>query len=284
VTFDNQVVSSGSVPDARISGRFTWWFETKTGRGGYAAQGHDREQLRGHARLLTADPDALLFVLTPDPVRPSWFDAFDDGVERAARSRIVWLSFLDLATAISEIADDASRLLGEQTRFLLSELVALFEADGLLTNDDTVVVAARASWPEYLEIGAYVCQPNRAFWDGLTHLGFYANGAIQRLVPRIREHHDSVLFTAEEVERLRRQGANEVAELVERQLDAGERTEGDAYGVILLTASDDPTTLQLEHAIENDLVAASGRARAWVLGQRYASTAKLKRARVTSEL
>jgi len=39
VTFDNQVVGDASVPDARISARFTWWFETKTTRGGYAGRG-----------------------------------------------------------------------------------------------------------------------------------------------------------------------------------------------------------------------------------------------------
>jgi hypothetical protein len=34
------------------------------------------------------------------------------------------------------------------TRFLLTELVALFEADGLLTNDDVVVVVAKSAWQE----------------------------------------------------------------------------------------------------------------------------------------
>jgi hypothetical protein len=79
-------------------------------------------------------------------------------------------------------------VIGEQSRFLLNELVALYEMDGLLTTDDTVVVAARVAWPEYQRFAAYVCQPNRSFRVGLTHLGFYAHGAIQPLVPRIRDH------------------------------------------------------------------------------------------------
>src|SRR5690554_3778631 len=66
VTFENQIVESESTPDARISARFTWWFETKTERNAYAADGHSRQQLRGHSRLLADDPEALLFVLTPD--------------------------------------------------------------------------------------------------------------------------------------------------------------------------------------------------------------------------
>lgn len=30
VVFENQVFEEGAIPDARISARFTWWFETKT--------------------------------------------------------------------------------------------------------------------------------------------------------------------------------------------------------------------------------------------------------------
>ena len=149
VTFENQIVGEGSVPDARITGRFTWWFETKTARGGYAGEGHDRDQLRGHARLLEDEPDATLFVVTPDPVRPAWFDGFGGSIASAVTARIIWLSFRQLSAAIDELASDPGRLLGEQTRFLLSELVQLFETDGLLTNDDTVIVAARSAWPFY---------------------------------------------------------------------------------------------------------------------------------------
>ncbi len=103
------------------------------------------------------------------------------------------VSFRDIADQISATISDPSRLLGEQTRFLLAELAALYESDGLLTADDTVVVAARAAWPEYQEHGAYVCQPDRTFRDGLTHFGFYAKGAIQPLVPQIRQHYLGVL-------------------------------------------------------------------------------------------
>lgn len=69
VVFENQIVEKDSVPDARISARFTWWFETKTARGGYATEGHDREQLRSHSKKLEVDADARLFVLTPDAAR-----------------------------------------------------------------------------------------------------------------------------------------------------------------------------------------------------------------------
>lgn len=82
---------------------------------------------------------------------------------------------------------DPTRTVGERKRFLLDELVAFCEAEGLTINDDTSV-AARAAWPEYLRHGAYVCQANRSFRKGLTHLGFYTAGAVQPRVPAIRRH------------------------------------------------------------------------------------------------
>jgi hypothetical protein len=185
VTFENQVVASSSVPDGRISARFTWWFETKTERGAYTTDGRSRRQLREHTRLLEGDPEALLFVLTPDLVRPAWFDDLN-GVAEDVQPRVLWVSFRDLADHITAAIEDPARLQGEQTRFLLAELVALYEHDGLLTADDTVIVAAQAAWPEYQQFNAYVCQPDRAFRGGLTHMGFYTNGAIQPLIPRIR--------------------------------------------------------------------------------------------------
>ena len=275
VTFQNQIVGEGSVPDARITGRFTWWFETKTARGSYAGAGHDRDQLRGHARLLENEPDATLFVVTPDPVRPAWFDGFGGSIESAVAARIIWLSFRQLSAAIEELVSDPGRLLGEQTRFLLSELVQLFETDGLLTNDDTVIVAARSAWPFYKETAAYVCQPNRAFRDGLTHLGFYSDGAVQPLVPRIIRHIPTMSFTMEEAERRAGDGEATVAESIETALKNGTRVEGEAYVVFLLSDAEAADTVKLASPIVNDTKTASGKTWAWTLGQRYTSLERL---------
>lgn len=276
VTFENQIVGEGSVPDARITGRFTWWFETKTARGGYANEGHDREQLRSHARLLKEEPDATLFVVTPDPVRPAWFDSFGGTIEATVAARIIWVSFRQLALAVEEITSYTGRLLGEQTRFLLSEMVQLFETEGLLTSDDTVIVAARAAWPFYKDTASYVCQPNRAFRDGLSHLGFYSDGAVQPLVPRIVRHIPTVTFTADEAARRREEGGVVLADLIEKTLKDGTRVEGEAYGVFLLTAADSPDTVTLSAPIVNDTKTTTGKTWAWTLGQRYTSIERLK--------
>ena len=274
VTYNNQVVNDGGVPDARIAGRFVWWFETKTARGGYTSEGHDRSQLRQHAKQLEGFPEGWLFVLTPDPVPPAWFSVLD-GVADSVRGRILWFNFRQLADAISQIITDASRLIGEQTRFLLTELIALYEADGLLTNDDTVIVAARSAWPEYQQTGAYVCQPNRSFREGLTNLGFYAEGAIQKLVPGIRKQLPSVLFTSAEAASRRAQGDHEVADLIDSLLSNGTRTDGDSYGILLLTGPSESGTVVLPQLIKNDTVTATGRTWAWTLGQRYTRLERL---------
>jgi hypothetical protein len=201
-------------------------------------EGHAREQFRKHAKLLEDDTHTRLFILTPDPVRPSWLGA-PDGVSEHVLGRVLWLSFRDLADTIDKVISDPARVVAEQARFLLAELAALYENDGLLTADDTVIVAARRAWPEYCEISGYVCQPEprRTFREGLTHFGFYAEGAIQSLIARIRARYPAVEFTREEAGRRRAAGEPELAGLIEQLLDNGTRDEGELYGVFLPASS-----------------------------------------------
>ncbi|MFE9574713.1 hypothetical protein ACFYMW_40500 [Streptomyces sp. NPDC006692] len=189
-----------------------------------------------------------------------------------------------ISTAIESVVGDPRRLLGEQARYLLSELIALFEAEGLLANDDTVIVAARSAWPEYQSLAAYVCQPERAFRDGLTHFGFYAEGVVQPVVARIRKHYGSVLLTREEAERYRADGHPVLADLIRVLIEQGYRTEGEPNGIILLSGPEDPETVTLNDRVVNDTVAASGRPWAWTLGQRYTSLERLRAAVRTSDL
>lgn len=199
---------------------------------------------------------------------------------------MLWLSFRDLADAINAIITDPLRLVGERTGFLLSELVALYETDGLLTNDDTVIVAARFAWSEYKKIGAYICQPDRSFRAGLTHFGFYSDGEIQYLTPRIRKHYLSVVFTRTEADKRRGDGDGEIADLIEQSLDdlGDGRADGDSFGVVLLSGPDHPDTIKLQAPIVNDVKASTGRGWAWTLGQRYTRLDRLQKATTTSDL
>ncbi|MFD6952958.1 MULTISPECIES: hypothetical protein [unclassified Nocardiopsis] len=164
---------TGSVPDARISADFTYLFEVKTARGTV-----DEKQLRAHLKALGEGPGQLLFVLTPDATRPP-VTASPEG------QRVVWFNFAALHDAITAILDDALLAPSELDRFLLRELQALFDDDGLLTTDEVVIVAAGLAYAEYLETGAYIRQSRRSFRDGLAHMGFYAQQAIQPETARI---------------------------------------------------------------------------------------------------
>lgn len=74
-----------------------------------------------------------------------------------------------------------------------------------------------------------------------------------------------------------------VADAIEASLSTGMRTEGEEYGVIVLTVPDDPETVRLSTPINSDSTTKrSGRAWAWTLGQRYTSLASLTRPGVTT--
>lgn len=278
IAFVNQPVGQGaSVPDARISAHFTYWFEVKTARNALSVT-----QLSEHLKNLEAESTTeRLFVITPDAVEPGAIGELGD-------QRVVWFNFLSLYDAIDAALEDTSGLVSEHARFLLRELQALLVEDGLVDSDDVVVVAARVAYPEYLQHGVYVCQPNRAFRDGLTHMGFYAEAAIQREVPRILHRADPVSFTREEADRRRALGGFErdVADAIETLLDERLRTEGSDYGVFILSPRDDSETVLLDAPIVNDTVTANRRPWAWTMGQRYTSLARLTRpgVAVTSDL
>jgi hypothetical protein len=269
VTFENQIPGEGAVADARIAGHFEWLFETKTARGSYSREGHSADQLRAYGAQLRKNADALLFVITPDSEPPELVREVSEEVG----GRILWTSFGRLRDAITVIS---ARLYSEQTRFLLDELVNLFEVDGLLSTDDTVIVAARWAWPEYLETAAYICQPDRSFRSDIDYLGFYTEGEIQILIAKIRARYSSVVFSDEEAERLRRDGNEALARVIGVALAKSTRTEGDSYGVFVLSGRDDADTVHLEIPIQNDTVSESGRPWAWTLSQRYTRLDRLQ--------
>ena len=215
VAFVNQPAGAGaSVPDARISAHFAYWFEVKTARNSLAMT-----QLQEHLLSLPeTGTGERLFVITPDATEPTAIAMLGD-------PRVVWFNFRGLYDAIDSVLDDTSGLVSEHARFLLHELQALLVEEGLVDNDDVVIVAARVAYPEYLEHSVYVCQPNRAFRDGLSHLGFYAEGAIQPYVARILHRADPVLFTSEEAAARKAQGPHETAvgEAIETLLSIGAR-------------------------------------------------------------
>ncbi|MFA9430760.1 hypothetical protein [Egicoccus sp. AB-alg2] len=268
VSFVNQPPGRGaSVPDGRISARFSYWFEVKT-----VPDAVSRRQLDQHLHSLTDDDqDERLFVVTPDAVEPAVVAELND-------TRVVWFSFASLHDAIGLVLEGSDQVISERTEFLLRELQALIVDDGLLDHDDVVVVAARVAYGEYLNHAAYICQPGRSFREGLTYLGFYASGAIQREVARILYREDGVPFGPDEVERRRTSDDpfdQRMASVIEAFVGEGARQASESYQVFLLTPAESQTTLILERPILNTKRAASGRPWAWTLHQRYVNSRQL---------
>ena len=268
VAFANQPAGAGaSVPDARMSAHFDYWFETKTVPNALGA----KQLSEHHKNLSEGAKHERLFIVTPDSERPAALDALDD-------ERVIWFNFRAMSDAIDEILDDDTTFVGEQTRFLLRELQQLFAEDGLLDVADTVIVAARFAWGEYIDHSVYICQPDRSFRPGLTHMGFYAHGAIQPTVAKILDQRpESITFDSGTVETLRSGGPidNRIADAIDASLTGGTRSEGQQFRVFVLSRSPEEGSVALGGPITNTTKAASGRTWAWTMGQRYTRLAAL---------
>ncbi|WP_339908874.1 hypothetical protein [Symmachiella dynata] len=268
IRFENQPSKGGAgVPDAIIQSSVRLLIETKTVRGTVGI-----EQIVRHLERLNnaSETTALLLVLTPDDISPKVLDELDD-------SRVVWASFVMVDQAIDEILDDKSEVVSEREAFLMRELQSMLAAEGLLANaNDVAIVAARSAWPEYNELHAYICQPNRPFQQ-VSRMGFYSQGVIYPLVPKIIEAFDEI-----EIRRNKHQG--ELGDLVNRLVENELRPLGERFKVLILSAPEAPETLKLPCAIPNDKLSKSGEPIAFTMGQRYVASEALLRAKTTTDL
>ena len=268
VRFENQPSKGGDgVPDAVIQSSFRLLVETKTERDGL-----NRPQLERHlARLDHANEQTkLLLVLTPDDTRPAIMDEMDD-------DRAIWSSFALLCQAIDELLTDNKEVVSEREAYLLRELQAMLEAEGLLADrNDVVVVAARRAWNAYNKNCAYICQPNRSF-RSVKRIGFYSQGNVYPLVPMILEKHDDVILERETHE-------GPLGDLVDRLLDNNDSRTGQRFMIFLLSAPDSDKTLDLGRNIPNDKKSKTGKTTAFTMSQRYVSSEALVEAETTSDL
>jgi hypothetical protein len=257
VRFANQPAGIGSVPDASISSNFKFLFETKIKRGTVSGL-----QLRAHLDGFGESSDAQqkLFVITPDLNVPA-------EILEIADNRIHWFNFAELESAISQILDEDGLMLAEQSIFLLTELIRLFDEKNLLSPDeDVVVVAARDAYDSYLRDGIYACQTDRSFRDGIQRLGFYRFKAVMPEFPKIYEILDDVPFTdvkASELKNSELVHHRRLGEAIERIIENREPWAWTSHKVFLLSEVDSRDTIKLTSPIEH---AGKG---AWTQSQRY---------------
>lgn len=148
-----------------------------------------------------------------------------------------------------------------------------------------VVVPAKDAWAFYLEHGVYICQPERYFRN-VSHLGFYAEKAIQLEVPKVLRRIDDVTWTPEEIGRLKgthREEDQALADVIKAGLAS--HWKGPAHQVFFLTRPGEEGEQQGHVTLENTLDnLRSGRGSGWVQRQRYVSVADLRSARTLAEL
>lgn len=259
------------MPDAGISASFHYLFEVKTDRNAVCA-----DQLQGHLSQLSPTAQLQrLYLLTPDLEPPP-------EVEEVGDDRLVWVSFADLDQAIGDLLKDEDERVSEREQFLLHELQRLFEADGLLTApEDVVVVVARNAYPEYLKLSAYLCQVGR-FRPGLQRIGFYTQKAIQPEFPLIIHRVPVVHLTEEEATRLETTDAEwgaQLATAIHGRIARDPSSAGIESQVFLLTSSDSDETIRLPHRVDHTHPVA------WTMGHRYLRSSDIEhQPRTTDDL
>lgn len=148
---------------------------------------------------------------------------------------------------------------------------------GESADDQVAIVAARAAWPLYQRVAAYITHNERSFRP-TRRMGFYADRTIYPALPLVVRRHDNVMIDAATAARLllavdpheQRLGA-----AVKGALDFG--WDSKLLAVILLTPIDDPRTIRRSELHHDG-------ASAWTMGQRYARLGELLSARTTADL
>ncbi|WP_109776379.1 hypothetical protein [Quadrisphaera granulorum] len=241
------------------------------------AEGRDGRRVSGDAREVLASSDATLLIVTGDRTRPPWVDALEpDAPATTTGPRVAWCSSADLADALDlALADGLPQArVSEHSRQLLTELVAYWEVNGLRELHDTVVVAGRAAWPEYLRTGAIISTPGPQLRGGTSYVGFSVDGAVAPVVPAVTGVHRGVRFTPAAAERHREKGLTHLADVIETSLAARTRSEGAVYDVVLLSAPDAETTVQLGAEVPD--AEGAGRRAGWAPARRYAHLDELR--------
>lgn len=252
------------------------------------AEGRDGRRVSGTAReVLVTDPGAALLVVTGDRTRPPWVDELEGapepevagaGAGTAQRPRVAWCSSAHLAGVVDlALADGLPQARATQhARELLTELLAYWDAHGLRSLHDTVVVAGRTAWPEYLRTGAVITPPGRELRGGTTHVGFSVEGELTGLVPAVEAVHTGVRFTPASADRHRERGQGQLAAVIDTCLADHTRTEGAVYDVVLLSAPWADSTVHLGAGVPD--TGSTGRRAGWAQARRYAHLEDLRAA------
>ncbi len=187
--------------------------------------------------------------------------------------------------AIAGRPDGARQLIGTMADKYLRDVYqpvsdALGLEIGAAKAPDTVIVAARQAYDEYLAYSAYICQSGRSFRP-VERLGFYRQKRIEPLLPLIEFTEDEVVLDEANARRLEQSedpAERKIGELIAGLLADGSERLGQVQQVFLLSDPASDATLNLDEPIEHTGPSA------WTQGQRYTSGRALRAARTTGDL
>ena len=270
VSFQNQVRTKHSVPDAVIRGA-TVWVETKTTRNAVR-----RCQIEDH--LESVSNDQKLLVLTPDDSKPTALGEVED-----PGNILAWSNFSTLHEVIKNILADEEEPPSEREAFLLNELILMLRYDGLLSRPSNVaVVAASSAWYMYKTLPVYRCARSLPLRTGIEYMAFYSQGEIQPIVAKVKAIVDPLNLTDEDSVNLIESAATKELALDLRQRiheGSGELGwfDGEFKVVFLGELGDGNNTVELNNPIVNDKTSENGKSVAFTYGKpRYFTLESLR--------
>ncbi|WP_457946957.1 hypothetical protein ACTAQI_15240 [Pseudarthrobacter sp. alpha12b] len=167
----------------------------------------------------------------------------------------------------------------------LCRVPALLDIRPQAAESIAAIVSAREAWPFYQQYGAYICKPGR-FFRQISHIGFYADSAVQTDVAKVLERIDYVAWTPDEIGRrmsTKNDQDRQIAEIIKHGREFG--WTDNEYQLFLLTRADDEGRTKGHVTLESPLQRQrSGRGNAWVRRQRYVAVAALQSAQRLGDL
>lgn len=138
---------------------------------------------------------------------------------------------------------------------------------------------------QYTNLQALVLDVDDEIPPEVTHIGFYSNGAIQVLVPRIEADYPGLLFSRSTVRQLRETGSADdaaVAAVVQQSLDRDDDLANATHRLLLLSAPDAEQTIVLNEPVRNTTTH-NGKPLAWAVAPRPVPLAALGRSPATTD-
>lgn len=152
-------------------------------------------------------------------------------------------------------------------------------------RDRVLVIANKLDHARYTNLSALLVDVDQQIPTDVTNIGFYVDGAIQPMIPRIEADYPGLLLSASTAAQLRATGRDpdtKAAGLIEGFLRVEDALANSTHRVLLLSAADDPSTIILDQPVQNTKQR-NNKPLAWTVGPRVVRLEALRRNPKTTE-